>query len=657
MTTAMTPQGSAGSIRVHADTTDLIVDSWSRSKSDHGLDPAQIDIDVVSKSTLSAYRDELGDVVSIARAEMENLAAQISGSGYALLLTDARGVILYNRIEEQLRKSYRAAGLWDGADWSESRQGTNGIGTCIVEQRPLTVHCADHFASRNATISCSAAPIRNSLGDLLAVLDASSVQCEGTRGGQTHTMALVGMSARLIEKCVFLNANAQHMVLRFHSRPEFVNLLHDGMIAVGEEGTIIAADDSAACQLGLFNRRPLIGRDVAEIFDLDADTLAARASDTMQTVWPVREEQRGRRYFASVRPPENRGRVARLSVGPSTESALRVSALREHQATSFSELAGSDKTMAYNVRCARRVADRQVQIMLRGETGTGKDLFAQAIHSVSRRSASLFVAVNCASIPESLIESELFGYKSGAFTGARREGMRGKILQSSGGTLFLDEIGDMPVALQTRLLRVLEEREVVPLGSETPVSVDLNVISATHADLAERVKDGSFREDLYYRLNGITLTLPAVRERTDKHDLLRLIVALEHNGDIEVTIAEDALDAMMRYSWPGNIRQMRNVVRTALALCDDLIIGLADLPPEIAYPNAQTAGVIPEHGTTEQPPLAGANPLDSAEHCALLSALDENRWNISQTATQLDMSRNTLYRKMKKHEISPSGPS
>ena len=282
---------------------DFIAGSWQRCLSDYGLDPSQIELDVVSRSKLSEHRDELGEVVSIARAEMENLAAQISGSGYALLLTDAHGLILYNRVEQALRSSFRAAGLWDGADWSELRQGTNGIGTCIVEHRPVTVHCADHFAARHTDLSCSAAPIRNPQGQLLAVLDASSVQCEGTRAGQTHTMALVSMSARLIEKCVFLNANREHLVLRFHSRPEFVSLIHDGMIAVGADGHIVAADDSAALQLGCDRREDLTGRAVDEIFDMDAATLAERAGDRTQAVWPLHEHRRGRRYYARARAP------------------------------------------------------------------------------------------------------------------------------------------------------------------------------------------------------------------------------------------------------------------------------------------------------------------------------------------------------------------
>jgi transcriptional regulator with PAS, ATPase and Fis domain len=189
-------------------------------------------------------------------------------------------------------------------------------------------------------------------------------------------------------------------------------------------------------------------------------------------------------------------------------------------ALTLEDLAGEDPQMLRNVRSAYRIADSGVSVLIQGPTGSGKEAFAHAMHLVSRRAERPFVAVNCAAIPETLIESELFGYKPGAFTGARKEGMRGKILQSAGGTLFLDEIGDMPLTLQTRLLRVLEEQEIVPLGSETAIKVDLHVIAASHRNLREMIANGTFREDLYYRLNGITLELPALRDRADKERVI-----------------------------------------------------------------------------------------------------------------------------------------
>ena len=244
-----------------------------------------------------------------------------------------------------------------------------------------------------------------------------------------------------------------------------------------------------------------------------------------------------------------------------------------HRPLSLENLAGEDPQMLRNVRSAYRIADSNVSVLIQGPTGSGKEAFAHAMHIVSRRADRPFVAVNCAAIPETLIESELFGYRPGAFTGARKEGMRGKILQSSGGTLFLDEIGDMPLTLQTRLLRVLEQQEIVPLGSETAIKVDLHVIAASHRNLRDMIVSGAFREDLYYRLNGITLELPALKDRADKERVIHRALAAETGNGRPAAIEMDALQrACLEYPWPGNIRELHNVIRTALAICDGGVV-------------------------------------------------------------------------------------
>src|SRR6185437_12873563 len=312
------------------------------------------------------------------------------------------------------------------------------------------------------------------------------------------------------------------------------------------------------------------------------------------------------------------------------------------------ELAGEDPQMLRNIRCAHRIADSNVSVLIQGHTGSGKEAFAHAIHLASRRAARPFVAVNCAAIPETLIESELFGYKPGAFTGARREGLRGRIVQSSGGTLFLDEIGDMPHALQSRLLRVLEQREVVPLGSEAAIAVDLHVLAASHRNLREMIAQGAFREDLYYRLNGITLELPALRERTDKERLIQHALAAETGNGRPAAIERDALQRLLAYSWPGNVRELRNVIRTALAICEGGVVRAMDLPREIRDGEARTdgradrlPGTAPEPAWTAsgadapaceadgpgQPSNVPRNRLQAAERAALLRAIEELHGN------------------------------
>src|SRR6202034_516782 len=274
------------------------------------------------------------------------------------------------------------------------------------------------------------------------------------------------------------------------------------------------------------------------------------------------------RFFAIAREPARLAEHAQVALSNELGAAAEGPLEREH--------VGEDAQMRKNLACGRQLFAKQVPILLHGATGTGKEACAKSLHRAGLWSDKPFVTVNCAAIPESLIESELFGYTRGAFTGAAKEGRVGKILQSNGGTLFLDEIGDMPLMLQTRLLRVIEEREVVPLGSDQAMPVNLHVISATHRDIRQMIHSGEFREDLYYRLNGITLQLPLLRDRGDKADLIRILLQEENSGQESIEIAEDALRKLLDYSWPGNIRQLRNALRTASALCRDGVIRLSN---------------------------------------------------------------------------------
>jgi transcriptional regulator of acetoin/glycerol metabolism len=302
-------------------------------------------------------------------------------------------------------------------------------------------------------------------------------------------------------------------------------------------------------------------------------------------------------------------------------------------------LAGADRAMAHNVWRAERVMNRDINILLLGETGTGKDTFARAIHRASNRHAAPFVAMSCAAIPEQLIESELFGYETGAFTGARPGGMRGKAVAAHGGTLFLDEIGDMPLSIQARLLRLLEEKEIVPLGSSTPTPVDIKVISATHRDLEAMVARGEFRMDLYYRLNGLSLTMPALRQRSDRQDLIETLCAEESEG-ASISITPAAMQALIEHDWPGNIRELRNTLRTALAFAEAGRIEVHHLPHMIGR-------TMPAHGPVPPQPLAEEDP----ERERIVAALERHHWRIAATASSLGISRNTLYRKLHRYGL------
>lgn len=614
-----------------------IARSWLRCVEHHGLDPAQSHrTQVLEPIHLRERKERLDDFLEIAEIETNSLYRRIAGSGFAVILTDSDGVIVSWTGDASLSRPFKQSGLSLGALWDEKNEGTNGIGTALIERKALTVHCDEHFRSSHTKLTCSAAPIFDHRGQLLAVLDISSVSSPDSKQSQLHTLALAALSARLIEHCCFLKAFREHWVLRFHRRSEFMVQGEEGLLAFDEDGRILAANQSALEQL-LRSRDQVVGQRVDALFAAGMDAFLGHARCRPETLWPIRDES-GNRYFSLLHQAERR--QSGNPTGSATIEIKSPSLPLPAPAWSLEAVSGKDLRMAHNARCARRVMNKRVNILLTGETGTGKEVFTKAIHDASARAGKPFVAVNCAAIPENLIESELFGYKYGAFTGARHEGRRGKILQASGGTLFLDEIGDMPLPLQTRLLRVLEDKEVTPLGGDTPVPVDLYLISATHRNLRERVEIGAFREDLYYRLNGLELKLPALRERGDRLLLIFGLLAEEDEG-AGVSITEEAFEALDGYAWPGNIRQLRNVLRTAVALCEDQIVRIEDLPAEIV--GLMSSGAVP--GTV--------GGFVQAEREALLGELDRQSWNITNTAARLGVSRNTLYRKMRKHGIKP----
>jgi transcriptional regulator with PAS, ATPase and Fis domain len=359
------------------------------------------------------------------------------------------------------------------------------------------------------------------------------------------------------------------------------------------------------------------------------------------------ERRDGARLWARVE-------ASRLSVAPATrvpapdglEPAVpRVAALARRAAPgpnddALGRLEFGDAAVREAARKARRVLDKPIPILLQGESGTGKELFARALHDSGARHGGPFVAVNCAALPESLIEAELFGYRAGAFTGAAREGAPGRIREAHGGTLFLDEIGDMPLALQARLLRVLQQREVVPLGGGKAVAVDFRLVCATHRQLRVEMDAGRFREDLYYRLNGLALHLPPLRERGDLAALVQhMVQALR--PDQPTRIADGLADAWQAYRWPGNLRQLHNALATACALLDEGegAIDWGHLPDDLAAELRESAGLeVREAG---RPGVRETGRLGVRE---VVAGCDGN---LSEVARRLGISRNTLYRRLR----------
>jgi transcriptional regulator of acetoin/glycerol metabolism len=519
-----------------------------------------------------------------------------------------------------------------GAVWSERYGGTNGMGTCLLEQAPVIIHRDHHFLARNTGLTCCAAPVFDHRGELIAVLDASG---ESDRA-QQHTLVLVNMSAQMIGNRLFLHRFRDAFVVRFHSRPELVGTWSEGIIALDLNGAIAAVDRNALFQLGYKSAADLVNAPLERVFNISLLALIDRSHKKSFHPLPIYEARHGGRFFAVAQEPESAQRGA----------GLRRSALREEPPgagtgrSALDELDLGDPAMARNIEAAKRVASRDVPILLVGETGTGKELFARALHAASERADKAFVAVNCASIPEPLLQTTLFGAGPGALAGVSFEGSRGRIAQAHGGTLFLDEIGNLSAALQAQLLHVLEEREVVAPGLETPVKVDVRVVSANHAPLDDKIRRGEFREDLFYRLQGLMLTLPRLAERQDRRALVRHIFGQESAATPTVTLSDELLDALCAHPWPGNIRQLRNVLRAMIARRAGDQLALADLPADYGL------GAAPADPAAPSVETESLNPLGRAEREALLRELEREQGNISHVARKLGVSRNTLYRKM-----------
>jgi transcriptional regulator of acetoin/glycerol metabolism len=628
-------------------TSDAVAHSWARCIQQHGLDPSQARRPPVLGSTdLPTRQRRMAAVIDCARYEMTTLYQQLGDPELAVVLTDTDGVILHMVTSQEFERLAQPLGLEIGAVWSEAEVGTNGMGTCVVEAGPVVVQQADHFLSQYTGLTCSAVPIYDPAGQMTAVLDVSSRSVQP----QKHLLLLLGMTARMIEnRLIDLRFRDAHPI-HFHSRPEFVYTLHEGKLVVDDSGRVLAANRSALVQLEM-SHGELRGAKLEQIFQTTLDDMLERSQRAAFHPIVTYRTNAAHRFFAVARLPagEENGAAKpaiparpRLIAPPGPANAVPVPrASRALPGPGLPAATFGDPRLLAHLATAKRVVAGGTPLLLRAETGAGKEVFARAVHNAGNRADGPFVAINCASLPETLIEAELFGYRAGAFTGAEKGGRRGKIVQSDGGTLFLDEIGDMPLPLQARLLRVLDERMVTPLGTDEVRPVDFLLISASHRNLAEMVAEGSFREDLYYRLAGIELQLPPLRERTDRAEIIRNLLVGEGRADAAITPA--AWDLLLRHPWPGNLRQLHHVLRSAVALAAGAPLGLEHFPSLALVPVQASLPVAP--------PLAEATQLPpqlAQERQSLLSLLEAQRWNVSHVAKSLGVSRNTLYRRMHK---------
>ncbi|MBB5220444.1 transcriptional regulator of acetoin/glycerol metabolism [Amaricoccus macauensis] len=588
-----------------------VVQSWLRCINEHRLDPTRAcEAFILSETELRFHRQQSEELISIARSGLEGLYTQMAGQNYVLLLGDSAGVAVEFLGDPNFDHRLRKAGLYLGAEWSEPRAGTCAIGACIATGEALTIHQTDHFDVTHTPLSCTAAPIYDTRGEFAAVLDISLLSSPIAKASQNLALHMVAATVRRIELANLMAQTRHEWVLRFSRSPDFLDVDPEAGVSLDGSGRVIGMTHRGAQILaraaGVSWRRPelLIGQPLGRFFELGVDDLGelTRQRPTHDRTVVARD---GNRLFAHAIEPQLRRTRRAPAPAPVARGAL-------------ARLGAGDRQIAALQAKAAKLAPTALPILIQGETGTGKEFLARALHEASGRRGP-FVAINCAAIPEALIEAELFGHAPGAFTGAAPGGRKGLVEEAAGGTLFLDEIGDMPLALQARLLRVLAEGEVTPIGALRPRRVDLRVISATHRDLPAQVRAGTLREDLYYRLSAATFVLPPLREREDFDWLTQRLL------DGRARLSPSASASLRARDWLGNLRELGNALAVAVALCEGGVIERADLPPE-----------------------PGQTPAFDGEAEALRAVLARCGGNVSEAARQMHVDRTTVHRRMRR---------
>lgn len=599
---------------------DAVLRSWQRCQGVGYRTGEAVSFDPVQPSVVSSLRERSHDLIEAARPEFERLARVLGEGAYGLLLTDADGhaVAVHGPLQhcgELIRRALRP-----GVNLAEARIGTSAMSTAMAEGQAIGVFGQEHFFAQHGSFQCAAAPIYGVQGELRGTIDVT----RDTPLPQFGVLSLMQDSASVIE-ATLLRAVPARLRVRMCWYHGALGGLGNAMMAFGADGEVVAANQAARRLLDL--RSEIRGLHHDDVFQGRFSELVDRLGHQPLLPWRLRSGLT--LTMAPLDTPQPARQAALQPARPSVALAP-AAALPEF----------GDEEVARALPRAVRALDAGLPILILGESGSGKEVAAQALHRCSRLREGPFVAINCGAIPRELIEGELFGHTDGAFTGARRGGAKGKLEQADGGTLFLDEIGDMPLELQTRLLRVLETREVTRLGGTGSRKLEFQLLSATHQPLDQWVAQGRFRADLLFRLDGLRLPLPPLRQRGQLHRLLTVLLADE--GLHEAQLEAECLQHLLQLPWPGNCRQLRAALRLARVIAEPgELIGRQHLPAELRQPCAEFA---PPAAMNQQ---AGVSLRQ--HHQALLAAtLEEVQGNVSAAAQRLGVNRSTLHRWMKK---------
>jgi transcriptional regulator of acetoin/glycerol metabolism len=609
--------------------SDLIFNSWERCRK-RSIDPSGGIGKSVSDEELKRLLIENKELINIAIPIMSNLHSIVLGTGFVLVLTDKNGVILNVVGEKSVEERAQKINFNKGSRWTEEEVGTNAIGTCIEEKTPIQTIGAEHYCKTHHTWTCSAAPIKNPEGELVGVLNMSGLSDTAHK----HTLGIVVAAAYSIE-------NQLSQSQTYAMMDTTVESILDGMIIIDKDYRIIKSNKSAQRILKL-DREKLQNMDIRTI--LGNAIFSEKDSFQKRIDWDFVINQKRvpcNIKISQIMLEDNLKGMAIL-FREMKDVHETVNIVSGNNATyTFSNIITTSINMQNAIKEAQKFSKTKGCILIEGESGTGKELFAHSIHNFSSRRTGPFVALNCASLPRELVESELFGYERGAFTGAVKEGKIGKFELANGGTLFLDEIGELPLDLQAKLLRVLDDYKITRIGGKHAKTLDVRIVVATNRNLLEETRKKSFREDLYYRLNVFKVNIPSLRERPEDIILLanHFLNRLNKTHETNKIFSENFYIRIKEYKWHGNVRELENIVERAFYLCENTLITDSFLPSEM----------ISNNRVAQQSYLS----IKDIEKEVIENALKNSGGYVIQAGEMLGLSKSSVYRKIKQYDMNP----
>ena len=643
----------------------VVYDSWVRSRK-YKVDPQKIITKTISRSELESVLRKKEKLISVAKPYMESLYSFIKGFNFVVSLSDENGYVIHMLGDDELiTRRTCASHLCLGSVRSEKYAGTNAIGTCLYLGEPLQLYGEEHYVRPNHTYACASAPIRDESDRIIGCLNFT-----GPKEQASHITLSVAVSAvNGIEKGMRIRTANEGLSIVNKQLSTILQSISSGIIMIDQNGVVTQFNNQAASLLRVTHDR-LQGGMLAQLFGSGGENPFLEPNRNVShkeiNLTTLSGYQTNLSISTTAIFNDDGEKIGTIIAMDELKSVHKlVNKLSGFTAKyTFDSIIGNSEAISSIKKMGQIASQSESNVLILGESGTGKELVAQAIHNGSPRAAGPFIAINCGSLPKGLIESELFGYDKGAFTGASRDGQPGKFELADGGTVFLDEIGDMPLDLQVSLLRVLQTKEIIRIGGSRSKPVDVRIIAATNADLENAIENNTFRSDLYYRLNVFTIELPALRNHPE--DILPLtdhfIKAYSSKRERSIKgISPKVSDILLRYNWPGNIRELENTIERAVNLCETDLIDISDLPQKLIdevlgvnkteSPASVPAGIDPPESIKplQSPPVT---TIQDAEYDLIVETITKTYGNMKKAAELLGISRRSLYYKTEKYKIN-----